>query len=113
MPFALIVQIAIVTAIYTLVQLTAIGTLPDLGVSKTPLADAGRLLLGPVGGLLLTVGAALSVLGTNNNTVLAGPRYLYALAESGRLPARLREDPPALPHALRRDPDPVRDRARA
>lgn len=85
-PFALIVQIALVTAIYTLVQLTAIGTLPDLGVSKTPLADAGRLLLGPAGGLLLTIGAALSVLGTNNNTVLAGPRYLYALAESGRLP---------------------------
>ncbi len=85
-PFALIVQIAIVTAIYTLVQLTAIGTLPDLGVSKTPLADAGRLLLGPAGGWLLTVGAALSVLGTNNNTVLAGPRYLYALAEGGRLP---------------------------
>ena len=36
--------------------------------------------------MLLTVGAALSVLGTNNNTVLAGPRYLYALAETGRLP---------------------------
>ena len=110
-PFALIVQIAIVTAIYTLVQLVAIGTIPDLGVSKTPLADAGRLLLGPVGGLLLTVGAVLSVLGTNNNTVLAGPRYLYALAESGRLPRVLREDPSALPHAVRRDPDPVRDRA--
>jgi amino acid transporter len=28
----------------------------------------------------------LSVLGTNNNTVLAGPRYLYALAEMGKLP---------------------------
>ncbi len=85
-PFALIVQIAVVTAIYTLVQLVAIGTIPNLGQSPTPLADAGRLLLGPVGGLLLTVGAVLSVLGTNNNTVLAGPRYLYALAESGRLP---------------------------
>ncbi len=85
-PFALIVMITIVTIIYTLVQLTAIGTLPNLGVSKTPLADAGRLLLGPAGGFLLTLGAALSVLGTNNNTVLAGPRYLYALAESGRLP---------------------------
>ncbi len=85
-PFALVVQIAIVTAIYTLVQLTAMGTVPNLGVSKTPLAEAGRLLLGPAGGLLLTVGAALSVLGTNNNTILAGPRYLYALAESGRLP---------------------------
>jgi amino acid transporter len=85
-PFALIVMITIVTLIYTLVQLTAIGTLPNLGVSKTPLADAGRMMLGPAGGLLLTIGAALSVLGTNNNTILAGPRYLYALAESGRLP---------------------------
>jgi amino acid transporter len=86
-PFALVVQIAIVTAIYTAVQLVAIGTVPDLGQSQTPLADAGRLLMGPFGGLLLTIGAVLSVLGTNNNTVLAGPRYLYALAETGRLPA--------------------------
>ena len=85
-PFALVVQIVIVTAVYTLVQLVALGTVPDLGVSKTPLADAGRILMGPIGGLLLTLGAALSVLGTNNNTILAGPRYLYALAETGRLP---------------------------
>lgn len=86
-PFALIVQIAIVTGIYTAVQLVAIGTIPNLGHSQTPLADAGSLLMGPFGGLLLTLGAVLSVLGTNNNTVLAGPRYLYALAETGRLPA--------------------------
>ncbi len=85
-PFALIVQIVLVTAIYTLVQLVAIGTIPNLGQSATPLADAGRILFGPFGGFLLTLGAVLSVLGTNNNTVLAGPRYLYALAESGRLP---------------------------
>ncbi len=85
-PFALITQIAIVTAIYTLVQLVAIGLIPDLGASETPLADAARGILGPAGGLILTVGAALSVLGTNNNTILAGPRYLYALAQTGRLP---------------------------
>lgn len=85
-PFALVTQVLLVTAIYTLVQLVAIGTIPNLGRSQTPLADAGRLLLGPFGGFLLTLGAVLSVLGTNNNTVLAGPRYLYALAETGRLP---------------------------
>src|SRR5262245_15110683 len=85
-PFALFSMIASVTVIYTLVQLVAIGTVPNLGASKTPLADAGRLLLGPAGGLLLTLGAALSVLGSNNNSVLAGPRYLYALSEGGRLP---------------------------
>ncbi len=86
-PFALIVQIAIVTAIYTAVQLVAIGTIPNLGGSPTPLADAASMMMGPIGGLLLTVGAVLSVLGTNNNTVLAGPRYLYALAQTGRLPS--------------------------
>ena len=85
-PFALIVQIGIVTTIYTTVQLVALGTLPNLGASPTPLADAAAMMMGPVGGFLLTVGAILSVLGTNNNTVLAGPRYLYALAEMGKLP---------------------------
>jgi APA family basic amino acid/polyamine antiporter len=88
-PFALLVQVVLVTAIYTAVQLVAIGTIPNLGSSQTPLADAGRLLMGPAGGLLMTVGAILSVLGTNNNTVLAGPRYLYALAQTRRLPAVL------------------------
>jgi basic amino acid/polyamine antiporter, APA family len=86
-PFALMVMIAIVTAIYTAVQLVAIGTIPNLGASPTPLADAGRMMMGPFGGFILTLGAVLSVLGTNNNTVLAGPRYLYALAESGALPS--------------------------
>jgi APA family basic amino acid/polyamine antiporter len=98
-PFALVTQILIVTAIYTSVQLVAIGLLPNLGASDTPLADAARLILGPAGGLILTVGAALSVLGTNNNTILAGPRYLYALAETGRLPRAL-----ALVHPRYRTP---------
>ena len=31
----------------------------------------------------MTVGAVLSILGTNSNTVLAGPRYLWALAKDG------------------------------
>jgi amino acid transporter len=86
-PFALIMQIVIVTAIYTAVQLVALGTVPNLGASPTPLADAAAMMIGPVGGLILTLGAVLSVLGTNNNTVLAGPRYLYALAEMGKLPS--------------------------
>ena len=85
-PFALIVMIALVTAIYTTVQLVAIGTIDNLGASPTPLADAARQMMGPIGGFLLTLGAALSVLGTNNNTILSGPRYLYALAETGALP---------------------------
>lgn len=85
-PFALLVMIATVTAIYSLVQLVALGVVPNLAQSRTPLADAAGILVGPSGVWLLTVGALLSILGTNNNTVLAGSRYLYALALGGRVP---------------------------
>ena len=73
-------------------QLVALGTLPGVAASETPLADAARLFLGGWGGWLLTLGAVLSILGTNGNTMLSGPRYLFALAEDGfgpRLLARV------------------------
>lgn len=65
------------------IQAVVLGTLPEAGASSTPLADAARGFLGSWGGWLLTVGAAVSILGTNHNTVLAGPRYLFALAQDG------------------------------
>jgi basic amino acid/polyamine antiporter, APA family len=82
-PFALLTQIGIVTLLYGWVQWVALGTLPGVAASPTPLADAARLFLGAWGGWLLTVGAVLSILGTNGNTVLTGPRYLFALARDG------------------------------
>lgn len=82
-PIALLAQITIVTLVYTAVQVVALGTLPGLGGSRTPLADAASGFLGSWGGILLTVGAAVSILGTNSATTLAGPRYLYALAKDG------------------------------
>jgi basic amino acid/polyamine antiporter, APA family len=82
-PFALIVQVVIVTLIYTAVQYVALGTLPGVVNSQTPLADSAQRFLGSWGGLLMTVGGAISILGTNSNTVLSGPRYLWALARDG------------------------------
>jgi basic amino acid/polyamine antiporter, APA family len=81
-PFALITQIVIVTLIYSAVQWVALGTLPGVVNSETPLAAAAARFL-PWGGLLMTVGGVISILGTNSNTVLSGPRYLYALARDG------------------------------
>jgi amino acid transporter len=88
-PFALVTAMALITAIYSLVQLVALGVLPALGAARTPLADAAELRAGPVGGWLLTVGAAMSTIGTNSNTTLSGPRYLYALANRGFGPRAL------------------------
>ena len=84
-PFALLTMIVMVTLIYTLVQLVALGTLPDLAARQegAPLADAAVLLLGGWAGLMMTLGAAISIEGNVGNTMLSGPRYLYALAADG------------------------------
>ncbi|MFP7721872.1 APC family permease [Lysobacter sp. A3-1-A15] len=88
-PFALVAMIALVTALYVLVQMVAQGTLPALAQSETPLAEAAAGFAGRGAALLLTVGAAISILGTNFNTMLFGPRYMYALALDGYLPRPL------------------------
>jgi amino acid transporter len=84
-PFALMFMIITVTILYTLVQLVALGTLPNLAALEegAPLADAGVILMGTWAGVMMTMGAAISIEGNVGNTMLAGPRYLYALAVDG------------------------------
>jgi len=90
-PFALGTMIVLVTLLYTLVQLVALGTLPDLAarVDGAPLADSAALVVGAWAGLVMTLGAAVSIEGNVGNTMLAGPRYLYALAIDGYGPRAL------------------------
>ncbi len=82
-PFALLSMILTVTLLYGAVQWVALGTLPGLARSSSPLADAARGFAGPIGAWLLTAGAVLSIAGTAGNTMLIGPRYLFALACDG------------------------------
>lgn len=88
-PFALLTMIVIITLTYTLVQLVALGTLPGLAESESPLAESAGRMVGPAGALLLTVGATLSIFGNIGNTTLLGPRYLYALGVDGFGPQAL------------------------
>ena len=90
-PFALLTMIALVTTLYFLIQLVALGTLPDLAerVEGAPLAAAATLLVGAWAGVVMTVGAAVSIEGNVGNTTLMGPRYLFALAEDGFGPRAL------------------------
>lgn len=89
LPYALLLHIGLITALYFAVQWVALAMLDNAAASETPLADAARQAAGPVAGLLLTVGATLSILGTQSNTILIGPRYLLALARDGYGPAFL------------------------
>src|SRR4051812_19742316 len=85
-PFALVMTIVIATVVMTLAQVVALGTLPGLATSKTPLADAAALFLGASGAALITIGAICSTSGNNMGQALSGSRNLYALAEQGDLP---------------------------
>jgi len=82
-PFALLSMIFIVTLLYGAVQWVALGTLPGLAGSASPLADAAQRFAGHPGAWLLTLGTMLSIAGIASNTMLTGPRYLYALACDG------------------------------
>jgi amino acid transporter len=87
--FALLTATAVVALLYILIQVVCIGTLPELANSERPLVDASSRFLGTSGAFILSVGALISVTGTLNSNMLAGPRILFAMAERGQLPQRL------------------------
>ncbi|WP_202842754.1 APC family permease [Luteimonas saliphila] len=87
LPFAILVSMAVIVPLYLLIQAVAIGTLPGLADSATPLADAAGSFAGSLGAGVIVLGAVVSISGTLNGLVLAAPRILYAMAERGQLPA--------------------------
>ena len=80
LPMALLIGILVIAAIYVLTQLGAMSAVPDLSKTATPIADAAAALVGTWGAVIITLGALLSIAGTNSGTVLEGSRMLYALS---------------------------------
>lgn len=85
LPLALLAGILAIAALYALVQLGAMSALPDLSQTKTPIASAAAELIGPIGAFIVTIGALLSMAGTNSGTMLEGSRMLYALSLDRRM----------------------------
>lgn len=88
-PFSLMTAIGIIVAVYILVQVVAMGTLPELAASNRPLADAALRFVGPFGAGVIVVGAGISILGNLNVGFLAASRLLYAMSMQKTLPAVL------------------------
>src|SRR5690606_581114 len=82
-PFALLTKVALMTLYYTLAQLLAVGTLPGLAHSYSPLVEYAAHYAGPAIAVVMTIGAMVSIFGNVGNSTLVGPRYLYALAQDG------------------------------
>jgi len=90
LPRALFGGVALVIGVYVLVNLALLHVLPVevLGGSKLPAADAMQAVFGGRGAQIVTVLAALSMLGIINATFMNAPRVLFALGRDGWLSAR-------------------------
>jgi APA family basic amino acid/polyamine antiporter len=89
LPFALLTAIAVVAALYILIQIVCIGTLPELAQSERPLADAASHFLGTYGAAFIIVGATISISGNLNSLLLSASRIPFAMSEQGELPNAL------------------------
>jgi amino acid transporter len=87
LPHALMIAIAVVALLYILIQIVCVGTLPELAQSQKPLADAGTRFMGTAGGVIISAGAIISIVGNLNILVLSGSRLPFAIAEQRQLPA--------------------------
>ena len=83
-PQALIGTLALVTAVYVLVQLAYSGS--ALGESDTPLADLATLTIGPWGQLLIVATAVGSIFANLSCALTSLPRITAAMAERRQLP---------------------------
>ena len=86
-PRALLLAMALVTVLFTALQLVVQGILgPQLVGSATPLADAAAIVMGPWGAKLFAVAVVLSTFGFMTGMALAMPRALFAFARDGFAP---------------------------
>jgi APA family basic amino acid/polyamine antiporter len=86
-PLALVRTILAITIFYFLIQVVTVSVAPDIGGSKTPLADVAEILMGTAGAALLTMGAVFSISGNLTASMLSAPRMLYAMGHLGSLPS--------------------------
>jgi APA family basic amino acid/polyamine antiporter len=84
-PRALIFGVAIVGALYMLLNAAVQFVLPAamVATSPRPAADAMGLVLGQLGAGIVSVGMAVSMLVTLNGTIMSGARVPYAVARDG------------------------------
>ena len=86
LPFALLLATTIIAILYVLIQTVSIGTLPTIGSSDKPLAEAAGLFIGKTGATIIAIGALFSITGTLNAIMLVGSRVPFALSEQQQFP---------------------------
>jgi amino acid transporter len=86
LPRALLLALGVAACLYVLIQLAAQHLLPDLASSDRPLVDAGRVLLGPTGAVVVILAIIVSVGGNLLGSMFSTPRITYRLGLDAQLP---------------------------
>ena len=84
-PIALIVGVAVVGALYILMNAAVQYVMPASAIasSERPASDAAALVMGSRGASIVSAGMALSMLVTLNGTTMSGARVPFAVARDG------------------------------
>jgi amino acid transporter len=85
-PFALFTGLAVMTVLYTLIQIGVQAGLPAPQTTDRPLAAAAAGIVGTWGAAFMTLGALISVYGYLGSMMLNVPRLTFALAERADFP---------------------------
>lgn len=89
-PKAIFISITAIVILYMLIQTVAQGVLGNQlpQHTATPLAATADVIFGPIGFVILTTGAAISMFGFLSGDILNNPRTLYALSRDRVIPIK-------------------------
>ncbi len=88
LPRALVLGTAAVVALYLSANLVYLHLIPigQMRHAELVAADATRILVGPMGVVLVSVAVAVSTFGTLNGSMMTAPRIFFAMAEDHLFP---------------------------
>ena len=88
-PRALLLTLLLISLLFTGIALATIGAAPpEVYIeSATPLQSTAEYFIGPLGGILVSVGSIMAALTTINGSLAGGTRITYALSRSKLLPS--------------------------
>lgn len=90
LPKAVLIATGTVIVLYVLLQLVSQGVLGDAlpNYKATPLAETAKVVFGPLGLVMITIGSIISIFGLVSGDMLNTPRVLYALARDRVIPIK-------------------------
>ena len=88
LPRAIVGGVSIIMAVYLLINIAYIKVIPasELMSLESPATAVATKLFGNAGGIIITAGIIISVIGAGNGFLLAGSRVVYYLAGEKMLP---------------------------